>query len=131
MIQKTLFRQAGATGAFRGCAPQITACAPLARIVFPQSEGSAPKESNKPGATGVHCRACAPQKLFVPLQREWIFVPGQKTRLKAMTEPKWAKSEIHTIRSRRAAPSQVTNVPPRARLVPRKKVNGHDEDLFF
>ena len=46
---------------FRGRALQITACALQAKIV-PPSESCARKESNRPGSTGVHFRACTPQQ---------------------------------------------------------------------
>ena len=47
-------------GAFRGRAPEITACVYRARNV-PPSEDCAPKESNRPRATEVHFGAYAPR----------------------------------------------------------------------
>ena len=41
----------------------------------------------------------------------------------------WARSEIRNIRFRCALPGNER--APRARLVPRKKINGQDEDLFL
>ena len=43
----------------------------------------------------------------------------------------WARSEIRTIRFRRAPPGSKCALPPPARLVARKKANGQDEDLFI
>ena len=45
----------------------------------------------------------------------------------------WAKSDIRTIRFRRASPGNkyAPSPGPRARLVPQKKVNGQDENFFL
>ena len=54
-------RQARRHGGISGPPLQITTCAPQARSV-PPIEDCTSKESNMPGATGMHFGACAPPK---------------------------------------------------------------------
>ena len=44
-------------GAFRGRAPQMTACAPPKRKLCPSKRGLCPEEINRLGATGVQIEA--------------------------------------------------------------------------
>ena len=44
-------------GAFRGRAPQMTACAPQTKIVPPPKRGLCPDEINRLGATGMQIEA--------------------------------------------------------------------------
>ena len=118
-----VWRHGGISGP---CHPKSLLVPPPKRELCPPSEDCAPKKSNRPGAIGVHFRACAPPKncLCHPIVSK-IFVPGRKKRLNAKTEPKilrrkplfwssplnlWSKSEIRTIKSRRTR--QAINVPP-------------------